>query len=238
MRRPCSSHVYHVTDTPASRATSSRRSPGVRRTRPRGSLTISGVSASRWAAPELRHLGAVLVAHSREYRAAGHPAMLAPVRITGYPPTPHPCVAAVILASLAFAVGGACMKLVRRFHRALAQRPPPCCSWPARCCSASRSGRGPVDGLHDRARHRSRRVDRPRPLDVRRATHRHAAGRRPADRRRALRPCASGDPRSLPSVSGVRPRRAARRPRGLGRGRVAVAELDAIERSAAAVAAR
>ena len=28
MRRPCSSHVYQVTDTPASRATSSRRRPG------------------------------------------------------------------------------------------------------------------------------------------------------------------------------------------------------------------
>ena len=49
IRRPCSSHVYQVTDTPASRATSSRRRPGVRRPRPRGSLTASGVSASRRA---------------------------------------------------------------------------------------------------------------------------------------------------------------------------------------------
>ena len=49
IRRPCSSHVYQVTDTPASRATSSRRRPGVRRPRPRGSLTCSGVTASRRA---------------------------------------------------------------------------------------------------------------------------------------------------------------------------------------------
>ena len=34
MRRPCSSHVYQVSDTPASIATSSRRSPGVRRPPP------------------------------------------------------------------------------------------------------------------------------------------------------------------------------------------------------------
>src|SRR5690606_7067609 len=49
MRRPCSSHVYQVSDTPASIATSSRRSPGVRRRPAEGSPTCSGVTASRWA---------------------------------------------------------------------------------------------------------------------------------------------------------------------------------------------
>ncbi len=54
IRRPCSSHVYQVTDTPASRATSSRRSPGVRRPRPRGSSTCSGVDR---LAPDAQELG-------------------------------------------------------------------------------------------------------------------------------------------------------------------------------------
>src|SRR5262249_11509706 len=47
IRRPCSSHVYHVTDTPASIATSSRRSPGVRLERPGGRPTCAGVTCSR-----------------------------------------------------------------------------------------------------------------------------------------------------------------------------------------------
>ena len=66
IRRPCSSHVYHVTDTPARSATSSRRSPGVRRPRPGGSPTCSGridsrrarrksASSRRWS-PELMAL--------------------------------------------------------------------------------------------------------------------------------------------------------------------------------------
>jgi hypothetical protein len=45
--RPCSSHVYQVTPTPASSATSSRRSPGVRRRAPRGMPTSSGVNRAR-----------------------------------------------------------------------------------------------------------------------------------------------------------------------------------------------
>src|SRR5690606_2274638 len=49
MRRPCSSHVYQVSDTPASIATSSRRSPGVRRRPAEGAPTIWGVLAS-WRA--------------------------------------------------------------------------------------------------------------------------------------------------------------------------------------------
>ena len=67
IRRPCSSHVYQVTETPASRATSSRRRPGVRRLRPRGSLTCSGVSASRRARRNAAELGALLlVGHRRQ----------------------------------------------------------------------------------------------------------------------------------------------------------------------------
>src|SRR6266567_1497005 len=46
IRRPCSSQVYQVTPTPESRATSSRRSPGVRRRYPGGSPTSSAVSRS------------------------------------------------------------------------------------------------------------------------------------------------------------------------------------------------
>ena len=45
--RPCSSHVYQVTPTPASWATSSRRSPGVRRRSPGGSPACSGEIRSR-----------------------------------------------------------------------------------------------------------------------------------------------------------------------------------------------
>ena len=45
--RPCSSQVYQVTPTPASCATSSRRSPAVRRRCPPGSPTSSGVIRSR-----------------------------------------------------------------------------------------------------------------------------------------------------------------------------------------------
>jgi hypothetical protein len=47
--RPCSSHVYQVMPTPASRASSSRRSPGVRRRGPGGSPTSCGVTCSRRA---------------------------------------------------------------------------------------------------------------------------------------------------------------------------------------------
>ena len=63
IRRPCSSHVYQVTDTPARSATSSRRRPGVRRPRPRGSLTCSGRHRLAPGAQELGELGAVLVGH-------------------------------------------------------------------------------------------------------------------------------------------------------------------------------
>ena len=45
--RPCSSQVYQVTPTPASCATSSRRSPAVRLRCPPGSPTSSGVIRSR-----------------------------------------------------------------------------------------------------------------------------------------------------------------------------------------------
>ncbi|CAM5269497.1 hypothetical protein SVIOM342S_00691 [Streptomyces violaceorubidus] len=47
MSRACSSQVYQVTPTAESWATSSRRSPGVRRRRPRGSPTCSGAMRSR-----------------------------------------------------------------------------------------------------------------------------------------------------------------------------------------------
>lgn len=47
MSRACSSHVYQVTPTAESWATSSRRSPGVRRLAPRGSPACSGVMRSR-----------------------------------------------------------------------------------------------------------------------------------------------------------------------------------------------
>src|SRR5262249_15334362 len=45
--RPCSSHVYQVTPTPASCATSSRRNPGVRRRRVGRRPTCSGFKRSR-----------------------------------------------------------------------------------------------------------------------------------------------------------------------------------------------
>ena len=45
--RPCSSQVYQVTPTPDSCATSSRRSPAVRRRYPPGSPASSGVIRSR-----------------------------------------------------------------------------------------------------------------------------------------------------------------------------------------------
>ena len=45
--RACSSHVYQVTPTPASCATSSRRRPGVRRRRDGGRPTSSGLRRSR-----------------------------------------------------------------------------------------------------------------------------------------------------------------------------------------------
>ena len=47
MSRPCSSHVYQVSPTSASVATSSRRKPGVSRRVPRGKPTASGVSIAR-----------------------------------------------------------------------------------------------------------------------------------------------------------------------------------------------
>src|SRR5262249_3710037 len=47
--RPCSSQVYQLTPTPASRAPSSRRSPGVRRRGPGGSPTSSGCGPARRA---------------------------------------------------------------------------------------------------------------------------------------------------------------------------------------------
>ena len=47
MGRPCSSQVYQVTPTPDSCATSSRRSPAVRRRCPLGSPASSGVIRSR-----------------------------------------------------------------------------------------------------------------------------------------------------------------------------------------------
>lgn len=46
---PCSIQVYQETPTPASRATSSRRSPGVRRVPDVGSPTWAGVISVRWA---------------------------------------------------------------------------------------------------------------------------------------------------------------------------------------------
>ena len=47
MSRPCSSHVYQVTLTPASAATSSRRKPGVRRRLVSGKPTCVGVKRAR-----------------------------------------------------------------------------------------------------------------------------------------------------------------------------------------------
>ena len=47
MSRPCSSHVYQVTPTPATCASSSRRRPGVRRRPPGGSPTSTGRVRSR-----------------------------------------------------------------------------------------------------------------------------------------------------------------------------------------------
>src|SRR4051812_28688496 len=47
MARPCSSHVYQVTPTPACWATSSRRRPGVRRRPPSGSPRTPGERRSR-----------------------------------------------------------------------------------------------------------------------------------------------------------------------------------------------
>src|SRR4051794_36496022 len=47
MSRPCSSHVYQDSPTPASCATSSRRSPGVRRRPLSSSPTLSGVTRAR-----------------------------------------------------------------------------------------------------------------------------------------------------------------------------------------------
>ena len=47
--RPCSSQVYQVTPTPASSATSSRRSPGVRRREPGGMPKSPGLSRARRA---------------------------------------------------------------------------------------------------------------------------------------------------------------------------------------------
>src|SRR5690349_20971568 len=47
MGRPCSSQVYQVTPTPESWATSSRRSPGVRRRRPGAIPTSAGVTRAR-----------------------------------------------------------------------------------------------------------------------------------------------------------------------------------------------
>jgi hypothetical protein len=47
MSRPCSSHVYQLTPTPAKSATSSRRSPGVRRRVPLGSPTLLGARRER-----------------------------------------------------------------------------------------------------------------------------------------------------------------------------------------------
>jgi hypothetical protein len=47
--RPCSSHVYQVTPTPASSATSSRRSPAVRRRVPGGKPTSCGRNPPRRA---------------------------------------------------------------------------------------------------------------------------------------------------------------------------------------------
>ena len=46
IRRPCSSHVYQVTDTPARSATSSRRRPGVRRFLPAGNPTWRGCAVA------------------------------------------------------------------------------------------------------------------------------------------------------------------------------------------------
>src|SRR4051794_17809607 len=47
MSRPCSSHVYHDSPTPASCATSSRRSPGVRRRPLVSRPTLSGLTRPR-----------------------------------------------------------------------------------------------------------------------------------------------------------------------------------------------
>src|SRR5690606_29010582 len=47
MSRPCSSHVYQVTLTPASAATSSRRSPGVLRRSASGKPTSAGETRAR-----------------------------------------------------------------------------------------------------------------------------------------------------------------------------------------------
>ena len=82
IRRPCSSHVYQVTDTPASRATSSRRRPGVRRPRPRGSLTCSGRHRLAPGAQELGELGA-LVAGRRHRRPVEHTGR--PIQVHGRP---------------------------------------------------------------------------------------------------------------------------------------------------------
>jgi hypothetical protein len=51
--RPCSSHVYQETPTPASSATSSRRSPGVRRRGPPGMPKSAGDSRARRARRKL-----------------------------------------------------------------------------------------------------------------------------------------------------------------------------------------
>ena len=65
MSRACSSHVYQVTPTPASCATSSRRRPGVRRRRAEIRPTLSGVIRSRRlrtnAASSLRRTSSSLV---------------------------------------------------------------------------------------------------------------------------------------------------------------------------------
>ena len=88
IRRPCSSHVYQVIDTPASIATSSRRSPGARRwPPPRGRPTCSGVTASRralrnsassarWSIPSSR-------AHARVERPGGFATCAARVEAVG-----------------------------------------------------------------------------------------------------------------------------------------------------------
>src|SRR5688572_16613631 len=72
MRRPCSSHVYHVTETPASIATSSRRNPGVRRwPPPRGNPTCSGVTASRRARKNSASSARWSIATSRPHGRCG-----------------------------------------------------------------------------------------------------------------------------------------------------------------------
>src|SRR6185437_3808423 len=84
--RPCSSQVYQVTPTPASSATSSRRSPGVRRLEPCGIPKSPGLSRARRAfrnLPSSARRGSYVTKASSHHRICPGPNLSVPGDISG-----------------------------------------------------------------------------------------------------------------------------------------------------------